>query len=735
MPYSLEITAMSYRSTPRFSRSRQWITSAVVLATAALLAPGCGGGSSSGSGSGSSSGSGSVASGGLKTGIGGSGGIGNTGGSGSGSNGGGGTVVNSGGTAVTETQRAADITAIVNKMAALGGPANLATLPAYIKTLSGVRDSELETDGNITCAFTDGEWLVIYNNRAAGTPVDLEPYPAPGSKDAMPRTVSSQSTRVAKTRDLAVGTTARIIDYFGGGTIDGQLTTMFNTKGYANVLQTDASLKNILNTDNADATFLNTHGGTCRFIDPTDPGHLRTVKDFGVLTNTAAPYQYNGNTNSFSPLPGAARDPATDALIQQGLVGFGLAEGANTPCLAVRPTYLGQNWTFPSNSVLFCSVCESAPPATSTLQQAAFAGGAGAFLGYDETVLGTDASNDAGTIFEGLLGTHIFNTQNRGRAWNLSSFYSAMQAAGKTSHNETLPNGSVRVANLILSMGSGNFTGLCPGIQYMYVIDSMSQLVLVGDFGSQQGTVTVNGQTVSTTWTTSKITCNGISTDPGGPTFSGPVVVTYNGHDSNQVDLTQYVGDVHYEEDDQGTLIHTADLHLACHADVHFYRTNPFQSPTRPSTSMGAENSSTFKYNNTGSWTIDTATETINGSGTLPNGAYTGGLNQYVASFTLINSSNLAEFMFDFEAQNAYSTYENGQYAGMSELTPLAGIYTHTSPNYIGMTMDASLNIQAYNGPHNTVSAGGYSETSFLNANLTATPTPDNTKQEDSSSD
>jgi hypothetical protein len=596
-------------------------------------------------------------------------------------------------------------------------------LPAYIKTLPGVLDSETETDGNITVAFTDGQWLTIFNNRPAAAPADEVPYPKPG-------------TKIAKSRDIATGSTLRIIEYFAGSQIDSKLTQMFNKKGYSNVVTTDASLQNIANTNNADATFVDTHGGSCRFLDRSDPNHTKTVLLFGMMTNTLAPYTFDPTTQTFTPIPNIARDPNTDGEITDGLIGFALNGYDDQITLCVLPAYLKQTWSFPSKSIIFNSVCESDTSISQTYKQMCFGAGTGAFVGYDETVLGTDAANDAGTLYEGLLGTHIFNSNVRGRAWNVSDFYNYMVQAGITTHMESLGIfKGTRIAHMLLTMGSGNFTGLCPGIQYMYTVDSQKQLVLVGDFGSQQGTVTVNGQTVGTTWTTGKITCDGISTDPNGPTFSGPVIVTYNGHKSNQVDLTQYVGDVHYEEDDQGSLIHTADAHLAMHADVHLYRTNPFQDPSRPSTSMGAVDSSTFKYNNTGSWTVDSATETISGSGTLPNGAYTGGLNQYAASFKLIYTSKLAEFIFDFESLNSYSLYENGKYAGMAEFTPLVGIYTHTSPNYVGMDMDSNLNILPYNGPHSTISAGGYSETSFINANFTATPTLDSTKQEDSSSD
>lgn len=637
--------------------------------------------------------------------------VGSTGGTTGGSTGG----SSGSGATVSDTTKAADFTLITNKIKTLGSPPNFSTLPAYIKSLPGVANSQAEDDGNVTVSFQDGQWLVIFNNRTSSGPVDTTPYPPPGSK-------------VAKTRDLPTGNTIRTIEYFAGAQpLISKITDLFSQKGYTNAVPTDASIYNLANLGFSDAVFVDTHGGSCRKLDPTDPTRQKTVKEFGMITNSLAPYKFANGT--FTPLDNVSRDPTIDADIKQGIVGFAMDNG--NLLLAVLPEFLQPTWKFPPNSIIINSVCESDTSLSQNYNQMCIGNSAGAFFGYDNEVLGEDAANDAQQVFEGLLGTHIYNPGMRGRAWNVSSYFNGMKSAGKTKHIEFI-NGASRVCNLTYEPGSGSFTGLCPGIQYMYVKEFVGQLVIVGDFGSATGKVTINGTALPVTnWTTSQITCT-VPSDPNDASFSGPVVVTYNGHDSNEVNLTKYVGTVHYEHDDEGSLKHTADMKLYMRADVHPYRTQPFATPTRPATPMTAVNSSTFNYNSSGTYTVDTATYAWTGSGTLPNGGFVSAQSVYSASMTLNYAAQNANFVFDFSVMDGYTQTINGMNPGPIVLNADTQVFTTANPPTILLTTDNSLNIKQYNGPH--VPAGvGSPATCFVNATFTATPAPDNTNEEDNS--
>ena len=170
----------------------------------------------------------------------------------------------------------------------------------------------------------------------------------------------------------------------------------------------------------------------------------------------------------------------------------------------------------------------------------------------------------------------------------------AMDAAGlNTSTPQVIGGKPGTPSTMTISATPANvLTSLAPGIQLMYVIESKttSNFIIMGEFGGTnvEPTVTINGNPVTVEdFTETQLTCD-LPNDPSNANFAGPVVVTINNIKSNQVSLTKYVGDIHYEMDSaassialgSGTMKQTADYHFIGRADVHL--TVQTHIPTRP---------------------------------------------------------------------------------------------------------------------------------------------------------
>ncbi len=649
-------------STRGDGNARHWIWTAVptFIAAAVIFAGGCGGGGASGK-------------------VGATAGGGGTNGATSGTGGTGGTV--------SDSVKAATLTSLKNEIIKLGTQAAItASLPGYASSLPGVASATAAPDGNVSIIFKDGVWATVINNRAPLAPLHELPYPPPGSLNAVKRSgIPSESSTA-------------VITYFGVVSVLTHLTEMFFSKNFDGALVTDASIELLSSLSGNSITFIDTHGGLCGTFNPTNPSKI--IFKFGLMTNNLAPYAWNSAQKEFEPIAQDLRDPSVDAAISSGTIGMVSDPATHDWMLAVTPDYLKGKWSFPPNSILFNSVCESYASVHNGVNtpyiQMCTGAGLGEFVGYDNEVAGPDAMSDALQLFEGLLGTSVYKPSVRGRAWNVADFTAAMSNAGISTHEDDTVH--------MIATTLNPFTCLAPGIQYAYAIDAQKQLVLVGDFGSTPGTVTMNGQQLTPVgaWSSTQLKYT-LAVDQSSPTFSGPIYVTVNQHDSNWVVLQKIEAKGTYELQASesylsGTLTQAINWDLFYHVSLQQYRTDPFGAlitpPGNPNGGLGTAsvNSSNASYQNGGVLTLGGQTaEKWTGSGPLLNLPYNAGATANYTSSIMFPSRSTANLILAVNMPaNQGST---------APQTINSNLYDNTSNNSFKTTMDENFNHQAINTP------------------------------------
>ncbi len=674
---------------------------------------------------------------------------------------------------ITPAQKAVMLGNIRTQMQTLGpsSPNFGSQMVTFLKGMTGVYTAEVQTDSDISVVFTDGQWLTIFNNQNDSTAGPIKPFPV--SMPAIPPTPGS--------RDLPTGKATRIINYFSGQaahtTPVQNISAMFADKSYGAPTVTDASIENFW-TSGATVTYVDTHGGVCDFLDPTDSTHKHVIKSFGLLTNTSAPFiaafDSHGHLSGYTPNP--VGDAGLIARVNSGQIGLGFdpEDTTDSVLLCLPPTYIASAFLFPGDgqSILVNTACESSSPAAVSYAQTCFTNGVGIFTGWTVSPTSADAVRNAQILLQNTLGTHepIAGSTSRGRAWSFSSVMSAMGAAGlNQSTPQTIGGTAGLPSTMIMSTGPSNtLTSLAPGIQLMYTIESQTtnNLVIDGEFGGTTvaPTVTVNGTpvTVESGFTETEIKCD-VPNDPSAATFSGPVVVTINGIKSNQVSLTKYTGNIHYEFDAvaqpllqaTGTTTQSADMKFIGRADVHLYRANAYtDEATRPQAVVPCVDKSVFTDSASGSFSYagGKATTSVQGGTTLLSAVFhgTSGPN-YAVAMTLKQASQVVQLSYTFTDSTGETTtlsppgrttpllfqvapdIYDGYVAG-GTVNPIVSFPMNmdfTIPDFVAMQQNP---VNTTSNPFASLPPGIIKCTAFLTAKgFVCTPAPDTTKQEDES--
>jgi len=169
-----------------------------------------------------------------------------------------------------------------------------------------------------------------------------------------------------------------------------------------------------------------------------------------------------------------------------------------------------------------------------------------------------------------------------------------------------------------------NFALLRPNIEHANVIESavqggQSKLTLTGEFGTirpYDRTVTVNGTPIHVNdWTTTKIECD--IPNFGAGSF-GPVVVTANGHKSNELPITLYRVHMTYLMDGPGSLFYKWVMVVNFRQDVHKARPKPWDNPKGAMLRFGAMQDSTATVTSGGTGPISGGLGTWSQSGPAP---------------------------------------------------------------------------------------------------------------------
>jgi hypothetical protein len=345
-----------------------------------------------------------------------------------------------------------------------------------------------------------------------------------------------------------------------------------------------------------------------------------------------------------------------------------LTQGQNLPLpsLAFTPSFLTSRVTFNPGAIVDNESCYGQSPLVAvTVQGIMQAAGVGRYFGWTKEVDGSDADETDAFIFDRMLGeqapsatgldTFIFQFTPPQRPFPLDQIETVLASETRSSKIQTAQNESYLVSDkgfsenlvappigdktaakmIITDFGGENVANApleyaLPSIAQLQVVESPTggTLTILGNFPAAQGTAQItdaNGVHALpvTSWAGDKV----IATLPAGGTGSagGVQVLTSLAQPSNSVPLTQWTGQLVYNEDDSipnlsgqsgsGTGTIQATFNVVFRSDVH-----PFVD------------------------TIDTAAQKQNLYFNGPQGVSIGHVTAFTGSFTTDDGMNSATF-------------------------------------------------------------------------------------------
>jgi hypothetical protein len=468
-----------------------------------------------------------------------------------------------GGGALSDAQRAAVIAAVEQRADALwaapGDAASraqaaadfLATLPAYVST--GL-DTETATAWG---HFTDGRLHLVSFNYAPQRRAQPTAAPAGGTRRAL-----------AAAPELPRAEFARVMQAFGppfdGQDVVDDLGQWLQVGGYSlrPTAVGDARVSSLRQVQGDGFLYLNSHGGA----------------GGNVL--------YDGSQTSLYSLQSSTLvDPLLEQMpdFREDLAQLRLTyyttknlDGVNDTRYGITANFVARYWRFATDAVVVLNACSSARDGarwSGAFVLACHQAGAGLVMGWTETTTPAGAFTAPRYFVDRMLGANAYEpetTPQRAFAWD--KVMADMQAKGK--HIDPEHN-----AVFVAKPRGGVLQLLTPGIHHVEADEFLDQLVLHGDFGSVQGTVTVNGHLRPiVSWAPDKVVCE-LPRDGDGS--CGPVQVRVGNRRSNARWLTEWRTPVSLVFADPGRvpLKITGQCTVRHRADVGPVRERPAQTP------------------------------------------------------------------------------------------------------------------------------------------------------------
>ncbi len=330
-----------------------------------------------------------------------------------------------------------------------------------------------------------------------------------------------------------------------------------------------ATVENLAAVQNVGVFYFATHGGygclgksndclTLYTPSPKTPGPPAHDLIYALWTSTPT---------------SAAQDAAYTQELTDKLLAYMLADPGDSKPIewhyAITGKFVSTRMTFSENSLVYIDACSSQGIAESFRTAHA-----SWFIGW---TLPTRIGDRPFYFFDRLLGLGHDVSDNVKRAvppnrpFDVVSVMDAMDRLGLI--NEPGPDG-MSTLNLFRFGGSGLI--LMPSIERLVVDEQAKELEILGSFGGEQGSVTIDKVEVAVKeWASDKILVNLPS--PPGPGSSGDVVVKVRKHESNAVPLTMWKVQFTYTEEPDFVFTGYNWLYLDVYwrADVHPYRLSP----------------------------------------------------------------------------------------------------------------------------------------------------------------
>jgi hypothetical protein len=640
---------------------------------------------------------------------------------------GGGTGGNTGGTggtggSLSPQTRSAVLSNIGQKMKSLAGQPNDSVdqqITDFMKTIPQLTNVKLR-DGLISANFTDGRFLVIYDNlrydpannrsvpRRSGTRAAMgQPYAAPAEVFLALGTFLNQSSH-------------------GGPDAAPDVANYLRTGASYAVSQPDASVEALKHVNGDGVFYIHTHGGVIDLPPHTDPVITQGVtKSFALWTTTPR------DENRENPLSAQSDRQLQDDLFF-GRLGYAY-EAQNdvlgVPSLewhyCITPAFIQHyGWKFAPDSFVFINACSSASADAGELGQAIKDAGASVYAGWTDEVDNGIANNTARFLIDRLIGANQYKPPaQKLRPFIRSDVQPAMLAAG-LGHSSVVVDGKPHVADLLLAVldvpdqAEGGFGILAPTIRNLEVDEPDRLLTLNGSFGDRpkdhSEKVTLGGHDLAiTSWALDKVVCS----LPGEAGYVGDCVIHTYGHESNHVPLTEIHGRLTVEQDsdildiidDNGTIHrHTVatsllNVDVYIRADVHWWRTHLTDDPKQSQPfAVWAAPWSVAHHTHSGTVRDDGAqVGTISGGGDLPlvylaNDHFVSGSPRYYFEGTLDPATGKLTAKFYFFMANGIVTIKGAAGPWVFTALQLKGGQSAVStlafpPNYLS-TLDFSIN-------------------------------------------
>jgi len=201
--------------------------------------------------------------------------------------------------------------------------------------------------------------------------------------------------------------------------------------------------------------------------------------------------------------------------------------------------------------------------------------------GWSFVVGDSKATGAAYFVIDRLLGTHLDPRTPENppqRPFTFQLVYQSLHERGMDTYTDPV-DGSV--AFFVFTPIAPEFGLLAPSIKFLWVDEIDRKLHIEGSFGTDprpDGAVTVNGHPLTIqNWSHDEIVC---SITPSGTSAAGNVIVTVRGHESNVVQLTEWIGKFRMNMTSGWVgLNFTATFNLHLRADVHSFRERPGETP------------------------------------------------------------------------------------------------------------------------------------------------------------
>ncbi len=411
----------------------------------------------------------------------------------------------------------------------------LRTHPAY--EAAGYNEEALCAWGR----FRDGRVHIVANNL----------LPTPSGSGVQPQSLPREQPLAA---GLPGAPQARLLHTFGTGFGDGQsvitdLGGWLDTAGYqvrSGGQEGDGRLTALRAVKGDGFFYINTHGGWGDALRPDGSTSGGTV--FSIQSSTLVDKVLE-------------RTPELRADLADGRLTYFTARNGLTKVIlgieypdvdtryGITDRFVRAHWQFAPNSVVIINACVSGRPQSdgrplaAPFYDACIAQGAGAYLGWTNTVSATGAFSVARRFVDRVLGANAYQAESPPqRAFVVAEVMDELARTGDDRDPES--------SAVFVLRARGDAPTVMPAIKEMIVDEFRDELVLVGDFGPQEnsgpnvGRVTVDGQPRSVlSWTATRIVC---ALPQNGSGSAGPVRVQVGPHRSNVRWITRWTLSLDY---------------------------------------------------------------------------------------------------------------------------------------------------------------------------------------------